>query len=99
MPSESNPTVIEAPAIDDVFETTVKGIREAATRLMATSTDAGSGFKIGVDVIDLELNFKSVAVTGSSGFAKLVSSDKQTTSTLEVRLATRIRLDPIEKIK
>ena len=46
-----------------------------------------------VDVIDVELVFKSVAVQGSSGLAKLLVSDKQTSSTMELRLSTRVRID------
>jgi hypothetical protein len=93
----SDVTTVSVPAIDEIFMRTVTSLRDKIDRmntdqrLQADSNPALTQAR--VDVVEVELTFKSVAVDASSGIAKLLVADKQTSSTLEIRLTTRVRVD------
>ncbi|WP_374586791.1 hypothetical protein [Ideonella dechloratans] len=88
-------TTVAVPAVDAIFAETVDALRRQIDQMQLLSkAQAQAGLaQAHVDVIDVELVFKSVAVQGSSGLAKLLASDKQTSSTMELRLSTRVRID------
>jgi hypothetical protein len=88
-------TTVAVPAVDAIFAETVDALRRQIDQMqLQAKAQAQAGLaQARVDVIDVELVFKSVAVQGSSGLAKLLVSDKQTSSTMELRLSTRVRID------
>jgi hypothetical protein len=93
----SDVTTVSVPAIDEIFMRTVTSLRDKIddmnTRNRALAEAGSQITQARIDVVEVELNFKSVAVDASSGFAKLLVADKQTSSTLEIRLSTRVRVD------
>lgn len=85
---------LDASAIDDIFLSTVRGLQNTASAVRALNQGSSpSASKATFDTIDIELTFKSVNVSGAGGLKRLFWSDKQTSSTLEVKLATRVRVD------
>ncbi len=75
---------LNASDIGDVFQNVV-------TRLEAEMSLVAQSPTIAIDVVDVELNFKSVALNGNGGLLKFLVSDKETNSSLEIKLATRLR--------
>ncbi len=88
-------TQLNANSIDDIFLSTVRGLQNTASTVRALNQSATgpSASRATFDTIDIELTFKSVNVSTGGGLKKLLWSDKQTSSTLEVRLATRVRVE------
>jgi hypothetical protein len=90
-------TTFAVPAVDQVFAQTVAAVRdrldEIATRNRAHTAANPQFVRARVDVVDLELTFKNVVLDGKSTLAKLLVADTQTTSTLELKLTTRIRIE------
>ena len=90
-----------AASVDQIFLNTVENLRDAVDRLetrnraldavAAKQPDTPVSARAQVDVIELEMNFKGVALDASSTMKKLLWSNKQTSSTLEIRLTTRVR--------
>lgn len=99
MPDIANTAL--AASVDQIFLNTVESLRSAVDRLETRNramdaVEAGqpqtpSSARARVDVIEIEMNFKGVALDSSSTLSKLLWSDKQTSSTLEIRLSTRVR--------
>jgi len=92
-----NVTTLAAPGIDEVFMKTVESLRERIDKLhtesRAFASTNPSFVQARIDVVDIEMTFKSVSMDSSSGLAKLLFSDKQTSSTLELKLTTRLRVE------
>lgn len=96
-------TNLNAPSIDTIFMNTVSALRDSINDMnLYNRSLTGAAEKnrteslitqAHIDSIEVELVFKSVAVDGSSKAAKLLFADKQTSSSLEIRLATRVRVD------
>ncbi len=90
-------TTLSVPAVDEIFMRTVASVRDRIedmhTHNRALAQTGSAMAQARVDAVDIELVFKSVAVDASSGIAKLLVADKQTSSTLEIRLTTRVRID------
>lgn len=90
-----------AASVDQIFRNTVENLRDAVDKLetrnheldalAAQQPDMPVPARARVDVIELEMNFKGVALDASSTMRKLLWSNKQTSSTLEIRLTTRVR--------
>ena len=90
-------TTLAVPAVEEIFMRTVESLRDRIEKMNTYNRGlAGSGSQLAqarIDTVDVELVFKSVAVDSSSGIARLLFAEKQTSSTLEVRLSTRVRVD------
>lgn len=90
-------TTIAVPAVDEIFIRTVDSLRDkidTMNRENRALAQAGSEMaQARIDVVEVELVFKSIVVDSSSAVAKLLVSDKQTSSTLEMRLTTRVRVE------
>lgn len=88
-------TTLQVPAVDAIFADTVDALRRRIDRMhLENRAQAQVGnAQARIDVVEVELVFKSVTVQGSSGLAKLLVSDKQTSSTMELRLTTRVRIE------
>lgn len=90
-------TTLAVPAVDQVFAQTISAVEakvdEIATRNRALAAAGSNMAHARVDVIDLELTFKSVVLDAKSTLAKLLVSDAQKSSTLELKLTTRIRIE------
>jgi hypothetical protein len=84
-------------SVDQIFSQTVADLRNAVADLQNQNNildaKASTATRAHVDVIDIELVFKSVTLDGNSTLSKLLWADKQTTSTLQLTLSTRIRCD------
>ncbi len=79
------PTSLEAPSIGDVLRSVLEQIAAAHTAMRAKPEQSKPTTQLGT--VDLELNFKSVAV--SEGGWLLFGKDSKE-SQLEIRLATRV---------
>lgn len=90
-------TTLAVPAVDQVFAQTISTVQakveDMATRNRALTAAGSNMVQARVDVIDLELTFKSVVLDANSKLAKLLVSDTQKSSTLELKLTTRIRIE------
>lgn len=90
-------TTLTVPAVDQVFAQTIAAVQdrldEIATKNRAYAATDANFVRARVDVVELELSFKSVVLDGKSTLAKLLIADAQKTSTLELRLTTRIRIE------
>jgi hypothetical protein len=93
----SDVTTVAVPAVDEIFMRTVTSLRDKVDKMNSDNRAlAATGSPMAqarIDVIEVELVFKSVAIDASSGIAKLLVADKQSSSTLEIRLTTRVRVD------
>lgn len=95
--SSENAPAIEGPSIDTIFARTVEQIRMQAD--FAAAKDRLEKIKnpdytaARLDVIEIQMAFKSIAVESGSGLKRLLFTDTQKNSTIEITLATRIRIE------
>jgi hypothetical protein len=90
-------TTLSVPAVDQVLAQTILAVQERindmATKNRAYASVNPQFVQSRIDVIDLELSFKSVVLDGRSTVAKLLVGDSQKSSSLELKLTTRIRIE------